>query len=523
MQQRYFTLISIVSLCLAILAVYVIAWIIQSNLLLNWDVSWFLYGTQKILLNGGTYSKDFIEYNPPLILYLSYLPVAISHKVPISIVILFRVYIFLLVTLSLGMCYYLIQSIFCKNRLLGFLFFLLIALVLLILPFIDFGQREHLFLILTMPYLLCVVARLDNHSINAYLGLFIGICAGIGFAIKIHFLLMWILVELYFTLQKRQWNASLRIETITIISIWIGYLLSSLWLYPDYFSIVLPLLTQVYHNGYSDDSWITTLFHPSVYFCLITCVLYIFQYNKYPYKNLNSVLFFAMSGCLLFYIIQRTTYFYHFYPMVALATLLTMLTLSSFYFQPAMRLKDGLFILLLGILIYIYEFSGLKYSYDYGVTYTKNYSHLITYLRQNMQHKSIYVITSSHEQIFPIYQYADVRYFSRMNSVLIMFDGARQIQLIKHDNTLSPQQKKNENYFMNIISTEIKNNKPDFIFVDVRKYKPFFLVQSFDYVKYFLKYSSFQAVWKDYSYLTTIEQSPINGYQFQVYQRKNRG
>src|SRR3990167_3346116 len=95
---------------LGFISIYLLAFLLQTQLLLNWDVSWLMLTTKK-LLSGGHYGKDFFEINPPMILYLYIPPVLISKFFLISRIFALRIYIFLLTSISLLLCYPLLKKI----------------------------------------------------------------------------------------------------------------------------------------------------------------------------------------------------------------------------------------------------------------------------------------------------------------------------------------------------------------------------------------------------------------------------
>ncbi len=63
------------------------------------------------------------------------------------------------------------------------------------LPGQDFGEREHLLLALVVPYLLLAAARASGREIPAAAAVLIGLLAGAAFALKPHFVLLWLAIE----------------------------------------------------------------------------------------------------------------------------------------------------------------------------------------------------------------------------------------------------------------------------------------------------------------------------------------
>ena len=69
--------------------------------------------------------------------------------------------------------------------------------VLFDLPGQDFGEREHLLLLLALPYLLLAAARAVGREIPASHAVAIGLLAAAGLLIKPHFVLLWLAIEGY--------------------------------------------------------------------------------------------------------------------------------------------------------------------------------------------------------------------------------------------------------------------------------------------------------------------------------------
>src|SRR3990167_3728179 len=91
--------------------IYTLAWLMQTNLFMNVDVNWLIHASQR-LLKGGSYTKNFFETTPPLILFLNVPPIIVSKLCSVSIVLVFRLYIFLLASLSLFLCAISLRQIF---------------------------------------------------------------------------------------------------------------------------------------------------------------------------------------------------------------------------------------------------------------------------------------------------------------------------------------------------------------------------------------------------------------------------
>ena len=167
---------------------------IQINLYLHKDVA-ILSHTAAQILQGQTYAHDIFEPNPPLIFYLHALPILLAKITGIKIIYVLRLVILAFIILSVVSSRLLLRKIIVKKeerhstdfQLLNIISYG-IALALLYLPAQEFGQREHFFVILTLPYMILAVYRLQHHSLKTKFALGIGFMAGPGFSIKPFFL-----------------------------------------------------------------------------------------------------------------------------------------------------------------------------------------------------------------------------------------------------------------------------------------------------------------------------------------------
>ncbi|OGT36882.1 MAG: hypothetical protein A3F11_08870 [Gammaproteobacteria bacterium RIFCSPHIGHO2_12_FULL_37_14] len=340
-------------LVIPLIIIYLSAWMIQSTLLFNWDVSWGLQEAKR-LLAGGHYAKEFFEPSPPMFLYLYSLPVMLSKFFSIPITLAFRLFIFVLASLSLCLCGYLLWSNKHNDRAQSNLFLLTLAATFLALPLpTDFGQREHLFFILIMPYVLLVYSRLLSNN-SAKHTILIGLFASIGLAIKPFFPITLVFLEAYYIYRKKNYLAWLRAETITVFLVLITYIVIIFLFHRDYITIILPLIARYHYHSYHFP-WTQILFNFPMFFCGLILLLYFIQYPMIKQiKEINiltSVLIVSFISFLLIYILQRSPWEYHLFPAFSLAIILTILLfdllLHPFKTSHYLMEKIGLILLLI--------------------------------------------------------------------------------------------------------------------------------------------------------------------------------
>ena len=311
-----------------ILSIYAFSLTIQSLLFLNWDVASLLYAT-KLLLAGGSYVNDIFTPNPPMILYLYTLPIIFSQLFNLNIVNVFSVYVYGLCTISIVMCYILIKGYFSNQdrHLLG-IFMVILTISYMVLPIYEFGNRDHLLLILSMPYLLTVVSRLKGNKVDPRFAIIIGLFAGIGFAIKPQFLITLALIELYTMFFQRNILAWIRIETLVISAVLVTYAATTFLFHANFIYIIVPFLMRNYYSAIGMSLSLISWYPPTL-FCFMTVAFYLFvQQSK---KNiLFNILLIALIGFLFSIYLQRTLFYYHFIPALSIALLLSVMMLYLF-------------------------------------------------------------------------------------------------------------------------------------------------------------------------------------------------
>lgn len=281
------------------------------------DVSWQLWIAHQ--LNGGArlYS-DIIEANPPLWFWMG-MPVdrlaSVAHLRSDHVLI---IVIGCLAFLSLAATNRLIRSMGVPRRALLLAY---AALVLLAIPWLQFGQREQIVLIGTLPYAALIGARREGRRVPIAFAFTIGAFAASGFALKHYFLIVPILLELWLLgCEGRKWRP-LRPETTAMVLVGGLYAASFLLFASNYFSVALPLILLAY--GVTGAERFIDLFQPAVLIALATLALLasnprIFRSDKSAFAAPLTIAAIGFAGA---YFIQAKGWTYHAVPFAACAAL----------------------------------------------------------------------------------------------------------------------------------------------------------------------------------------------------------
>ena len=307
----------------AIAACLALAVFIQSRVLLNHDVAWVVHSAAR-LLDGGELGADIVAANPPLVWYLS-LPAAwLARVTGLPDYQTIRFTTLLLVLAGLGLTWRAALPWRASGRAAEARALVIgAAVAVAVMAGASFGQREHLSLILALPYL--VLAGIGGGS--RALRVTVGVMAGLGFAFKPTLLAVPMLVELTNALAARRAAAVLRIETIAMAATGLVYLLVVVLAAPAYLTDVLP--------GFRDLYWGFENTTPAAMLArlapggLMIAVAALALSAAGAWRRLHLILIAAALGYAASDLLQQKNYAYHAWPALATSLVVMVLGLTA--------------------------------------------------------------------------------------------------------------------------------------------------------------------------------------------------
>lgn len=475
-----------------------LAYYFQTQLFLSPDVGYLLHASQQII-QGGHYGPDIFETNPPLILYL-YLPAwGLVKWLNISIILSIRLYILSLGLISLALSWVLLKKIIlARDSVLLFFLYYTLLLLTLFLPAFELGQREHILFIVMMPYVFSTVALLENKVVQPSMRIVISIMAGLGFALKPFFLIPFCLIEGYVFLKTKR---LFRIESIVILIVIIGYLISILVLQPDYIKVVLPLVFQFYFPG-AKQSWDVIFSNYLVWFCLMSSVAYVFFLKQDHYPILSTVIWLALIGMILAFLVPQMAWFYHILPAASLAIILLMNYIGQIAAKSAAKPWDVLLILLMTSIVFLVPiFIGI-YLYQFYMNMNlrdEAKKTLVTYLNSRPGVRSLFCFSEkSTSDCFPLVYLTQSQYSSRF-PFFWWYIGLKKIE----KNYPQPQVEQNKQFLIEKVAEDLNRYHPQHIVMDV----------NYDFINYLSVNSAFRNAWRKYQYSISIG-------QYQIFERR---
>jgi hypothetical protein len=479
-----------------------IAYLIQSNLYLHKDVA-ILSHTAAQMLAGQTYAHGIFEPNPPLIFYLHFIPILFAKWTGIPIIDMLRLVVITFSMLSLISSRYFLKKLLPNNfKYIDFLSFGMVC-ILLFLPAEAFGQREHFFIILTLPYLFLCACRIENRCIPYPIAIAIGTIAGIGFSIKPFFLITWVLVEFVVRYNKPMTTSWLQIqpETMMVTAV-IGIYLSAIILfYPAYWQIVLPLWMP-YYRGIM-RSWFYVCINPLFVWCMAILIL---ACRLKPSKSaLKSVLIAGIIGNLIAYLIPQVTWYYHILPALALACLYFMVLIAeSMQENPLLLSPSSTALITWSLFLLPFFHSGVRTLQAFSYFHSKHpEQQLMTLFTPHTQPHHYMFLSMTHnlydlEFYSPSYHVGSFSSCSWEYARLGTYSSAYKTKVLA--------------YVLPIIAHDLDTKKPQFVFVD-RVSSQIYLKQNIDYPKEYNANHLFNKAWSHYKYMQTFE-------PYDVYERR---
>jgi hypothetical protein len=314
--------------CIAIVAIMTARLIFSvaiHPLRIGWDPALHLQIAQ-LITRGKVPYVDMSDANPPLVWYLYTIPAYAADAFNFPVTQSFNYFLVFLILYSVTAC---LVLFFTHAKRAEAPFFLPFIIGLTLFNFFlryDFGQREEIFVLLYMPYLVLRTLRWQNRGVQSReWSAFIGFIAAVGICIKPHFLIPVFLVELYFVLDKRRFKNLLSIENIACFAGGVMYLAHFLFvpkaMTETYWKFVVPAFALGYH--FWDTSLSASVSDPSkrdVFFLMTFSSLFAVALRKRCSLMLPLAVF--VLGSSIPYLIQFKGWAYHDQPVYAGAFIL---------------------------------------------------------------------------------------------------------------------------------------------------------------------------------------------------------
>jgi hypothetical protein len=211
------------------------------------DQSWLLYAAGRMLDGTQLYGPKLIETNPPLILWFSALPDFLAKLLHASPLRILQAVVCVLIVFSTAWS---LRILRCTGIVRGRFMTCFTVIVILAIESSctnssDFGQREHLLVLLLLPYVLAAILR-EVTAFGAVERIGLGVAAGLAVCFKPQQALIVIGLEVFLVLWHRSARRLWRLESIFLTATVLAYGLLIDLAAPLYLHQIVPLLRDTY-------------------------------------------------------------------------------------------------------------------------------------------------------------------------------------------------------------------------------------------------------------------------------------
>jgi hypothetical protein len=288
MRSRFgFESLSVLILALAYL-------IIELHAPLNHDVAWLLEAGAR-WMHGSRLYIDVMENNPPLVFFV-YAGLTLGTFSKVAYI---GAVIILMVTSS-----------FWAARLNGSRWGAATFVICAVSGVMDFGQRDQLAAIVTIPYLWANKAKPRERAL-------IGAWSFIGFGLKPQLMLIPAGATLARCLRDKTLRPAFAPENAVLVLLSAAYLAATVVFYPQFFTSMLPLVRLVYFaygNGLGAQPIVLSL----LLIAVVTVAIAALHRDLWPETG-------ALAGAIGSYLIQGRFWSYHLVPALLVMFLLWLL------------------------------------------------------------------------------------------------------------------------------------------------------------------------------------------------------
>ena len=472
---------------------------------LNHDVAWLLYVGKQVLHGVPLYDR-VVEVNPPLIIWFSAITVWLAHAFGVWDATLFRVLVLVMIAVSLWLCR---RNLSELPPLAREVITLLLAYALIAGVGFEFGQREHIAIVLVLPFLFLTARQLTAFGALDAGDMAAGVLAGFGFALKPHFVLVWLLLEAYLLLRRDGRRIALSAPHIVVASVLLVYAIAVMLFARAYFPL-LALVAAPY-NLYVNVDRRLLLRLPATVWAFAAIVVSLAVVRSRPWRDLTRVLAICCGGFLLMVIFQARAWTYHWIPSSVLAAVLFAIVLLSFI---ARAQSERFTPIVAGAFAVILLAATSRHVADVGAQYARlqgkayQLRGMVGVVDQYAKGQTIAALSSNMQAGFPLVNYKNLTWGLRFNSLWLLpgvYPPAERTNPPRYHDIAAMGAA--ERYMFDAVVEDLARSKPALLVIDTMP--PGYVLYGFDYLDYFGRDARFASFMKSYNEVAPVERYRI--------------
>ena len=481
----------------------------------------FLLDAAARVLDGARLYVDVVEINPPLIIALNMVAVLSARLLDIPEILAYRLGFTAVLIGALFLARWLLRRLFPREIVLRRVFLLLLAFVLFPLARQDFGEREHLVLALLVPYLLLATARRLGRDIARMPALAVGGLAGLAFALKPHFLLLWLAVEGYLRAGRRVPVRGLLPETLAIGALLASYGIALVVLTPQYLGLV-RLLAVPYSRFLYDPFFHVLVTGPGALLAIFALLAFAALRPHARHPELWQSVALGADVCLVAGAAQQKGLRYHLYPSFALGTLL----LGLIAWDTVRPLRNRVRLMYRWLAVSVLTTTVVVCVQNAAVTMgtgrdadRHQFDELVRLVRTRAAGERVYVMSYHLRSAYPLINYSGARSASRFPQLWIL--AAEYLDQLKSSEPLryhaEREMSPSERYLNQAVLEDLREHSPRLLVVFRHaRDLPVNGLRRLDYVGYFARDPQVARILQGYQLLAELG-------EYLVYERVRPG
>lgn len=480
------------------------AGVIQVSLYpINLDSAWLLYVAARTFDGAAPYVA-YVETNPPLMLLLSMPAAFVARVTGESPIFVYKAQTLLVAVGSLWLCALIMaRSSSVWPRAPRAYAFALFAYVIFVHPGVHAGQREHLLLIGLIPYLLLCAARITEPPLGRIIPVVVGLLAGLGFAFKPHFLLVWIAIESAVAARIGLAHWRCRAELWAVLGIFVGYAGVIVFAFPEYITLARDILLPTYPHFYS-RRWSFVILSGYSFFCALALALYFAKRPGRRAGELGSMVVAALVPMVLVVWFQKRGWGYHWYPATGLAILLIGLCLGDHARQRSGWLGLPRRVIQFGVVAGLLASAVIEGNRARKADATPEWQateRMIAVIRRHAPRGSIAVLSTRFQEIFPLVSYAAVDYNLRFVPLWPLVGILEASFKAGRGGETLPAMRGVERFLIDGVASDFAQRPADLVIIDTSPLVTDYGRMAIDYIAYFSVDGRFRKAIADYEFL----------------------
>ncbi len=276
----------------------------------NHDTSWYFTGV-NIWRGGGELYVDVIEVNPPLFFYIVGFALFVGEIFSLTNRHGMYLFLFILTIFSFSSVFYLCTKLF-SNKIHIYSIIIASIIGILFLPIHYFGQREHVLVILVIPYILNHARVVTVNSVSFPERVFWAIIALPGLLLKPHFFTLPLFLTIFEIFRVRSFKPIFIPENFTFLAGGMLYALFVAYQHPEYYTSIIPK-AQLAYGAYGVSAR-EVIIKPSLLASMFVVLISVFCCRN-DYCRVSQVLLWSMLAFCVSYLTQFKGYDYQTLPL----------------------------------------------------------------------------------------------------------------------------------------------------------------------------------------------------------------